>query len=218
MKEFANSLNGYDDFMSEKQKDKYTVKVKKLLKLEEQLQRDMLLIKEGRYGIGERGNYEILRDESQKELIRGCSIFPLKKSLSEEIMNKQYSQALLYNESADIINIIKQYLMVIEYELETINHNRRIAWQNEKISKYAMENSKALKRRKIKQALLLIILLIVFVGISYLIGKVIYGALGRAGVPQRNILEDMAQILFGGVVTLIVGLLVDFVIKLWDKK
>lgn len=218
VKEFANSLNGYDDFMSEKQKDKYTVKVKKLLKLEEQLQRDMLLIKEGRYGIGERGNYEILRDESQKELIRGCSIFPLKKSLSEEIMNKQYSQVLLYNDSPDIINIIKQYLMVIEYELETINHNRRIAWQNEKISKYAMENSKALKRRKIKQALLLIILLIVFVCISYLIGKVIYGALGRAGVPQKNILEDMAQILFGGVVTLIVGLLVDFVIKLWDKK
>ena len=67
-------------------------------------------------------------------------------------------------------------------------------------------------------SILLIILLIVFVGISYLIGKVIYGALGRAGVPQRNILEDMALILFGGVVTLIVGLLVDFVIKLGDKK
>ena len=165
VKEFANSLNGYDDFLVNDIQDKYKKKIKNLIDLREQLNKDKLLIWEDRYELGKNGVYHILRDEKQRETIRECSIFHL--SNLESRLSDVYDEKEFANASSDIIKMIERYLMIIGYEMETINHNRRVSWQNERIAKYATENSKILQYRKRKRFLLYDFLLIVQLYLIY---------------------------------------------------
>ena len=44
--------------------------------------------------------------------------------------------------------VIKQYINVINYELDMINHIRRIKWQNDRVGQFANEDSELVKMRQ----------------------------------------------------------------------
>lgn len=144
--QFANSLNGNDDFISQDANDKYDKTVSDLRKLKARLEDDYILIGESRYRLGEKGEYCILRNDNEKQLIRNCTIdIHVMESVSQK-----FSCVELQNKAQDIQEIIEKLQYVIEFKLQTINHIRRIEWQNEKISYYANEESELVQVRRAK--------------------------------------------------------------------
>lgn len=201
--EFANSLNAFDDFMDASIVDKYSNDVVRLKKLKERLERDKLLFFENRYAIGENGKYEILRNNNEKEIIRECSLFHL-SSWNDNDLDDDYLQQELVEKTDEIIEKLNGYLQIIEYQLETINHNRRILWQNEKTIQYASENSKLIRYEKYFRSF---VTFIVFI-ISFIIVKVLWGVVGEMQVYKTGI-----SALFSGIVAIVT----HFVIKRLDK-
>lgn len=203
--EFANSLNGYDDFMREDMKpDKYTGLVHKLKALKSRLENNLVIIAENRYVLGKGGKYRILRDKEERELLSNCSIFHL-KNIKKEDLEREYQMDEIAGDSKEVLSEIKQYLSIIDYELETINHIRRIEWQNGKIEEYASESSELYKYTK---RLKFIKGVITKIGIVLIISAAIWGlvnVLGGAGVAKQDALKELVLIIFGTLVTIYVS-------------
>lgn len=79
--------------------------------------------------IGSEGKYRILRDADERELISNCVIARLKQITMEDL-NQEYTKMEIEQKSDSIIKEIDKYLFIIKYELEEINHSRRIGWQD----------------------------------------------------------------------------------------
>ena len=93
------------------------------------LHNHMLFISENRYTIGTEGKYKILRNDSEKELISNCVIARLEQ-IKVEDLGQEYTREEVEYQSDKILKEIKRYLFIIDYELEEINHSRRIEWQD----------------------------------------------------------------------------------------
>lgn len=160
--DFANSLNGYDDFINiENITDKYTKKINALIKLKERLENNAVIIRENRYNMGENGTYKILRNQEEEQLIKECTIFhfyPLSTNKVEE-----YTRKDINDRTEAVLDRIEEYLSIIKYELETLNHKRRIIWQNRETEKYAAESSKIEKQRKVKKIFGNLIIWVLFI-------------------------------------------------------
>ncbi|MFT4142885.1 MAG: hypothetical protein QM644_00410 [Mobilitalea sp.] len=173
--EFANSLNGYDDFLDNGQmKDKYSVKVFKLLELKKRLETDRVLLTEDKYIMGENGEYHLL-SSSDQQVILSCTIAEI-----EEIT--EYNQVFhnVKNTTKEIVEAIDHILKIIEYELEMINHIRRIQWQNNKVDDFASEEAEIVKerRREIRKRYRIIIgasimaLILMFTSVIYIVLRI----------------------------------------------
>lgn len=141
--EFANSLNGYDDFLDNGQiKDKYSVKVLKLLELKKRLEIDRVLFIEDKYIIGENGEYHLL-SISDQQVVLSCIMAEIEGTT-------EYNQVFnnVKSKTNEIVIAIKNILKIIDYELEMINHTRRIQWQNDKVNDFASEEAEIVKERK----------------------------------------------------------------------
>lgn len=148
--DFANSLNGYDDFINvENITDKYTKKISSLIKLKERLENNAVIIRENRYDMGENGTYKILRNQEEEQLIKECTIFHFYPLSTNKV--EGYTRKDIHDSTEVILDRIEDYLSIIKYELETLNHKRRIIWQNRETEKYAAESSKIEKQRKVKK-------------------------------------------------------------------
>lgn len=78
--------------------------------------------------MGENGTYKILRNQEEEQLIKECTIlrfYPLSTNKVEG-----YTRKDIHDSTEVILNRIEDYLSIIKYELETLNHKRRIIWQN----------------------------------------------------------------------------------------
>ena len=127
--DFANSLNGYDDFINvENITDKYTKKISSLIKLKERLENNAVIIRENRYDMGENGTYKILRNQEEEQLIKECTIFHFYPLSTNKV--EGYTRKDIHDSTEVILDRIEDYLSIIKYELETLNHKRRIIWQN----------------------------------------------------------------------------------------
>lgn len=146
--DFAYSLNGYDQFINtEYPEDKYTQKIEKLTLLLERLADDKTNIREKRYSLGNQGNYYYLKNIEETELIRSCCLF----QIEEQIKKAPDLMASVDKANLDDENTIKMidiYRNIINYELETINHIRRVKWQNDKIDQFAGEESEFVYLRR----------------------------------------------------------------------
>ena len=203
--DFANSLNCYDDFMGvSEEQDKYTSTARDLKELKERLEKHLVIIAEERYQLGANGTYRILRNKKERELLSNCSIFHL-KGISNDKLEKEYSISEITGNSKSVLNQIKQYLSIIDYELETINHMRRIAWQNKKIEDYAAENSKLYRYNRNKK---------IIKGVAARIGAFLILMIGTyimtiflqdGGMDKMEAIEKILLMVFGAVVAGIVG-------------
>lgn len=212
IRDFANSLNGYDNFLLEDEKetvaDKYTQKVRHLLELKNKLSREEILLKEQRYLLGDNGHYELIHSIEQKELICGCTLFNLMNLRENEIL-KKYSEAEIVPSPKAAIGMIHKILRVIDYELETVNHSRRIEWQNKEIEHYTEKNSQILQYKKWVNGILFVIVAIA-----------IYGLIGFGHsflVDMGASLEEIGKIIFSVIFTALVGFGVGRIEKKFDK-
>ena len=120
--DFANSLNGYDNFIFEDENvnrtvaDKYTQKVRHLLELKHKLSKEEILLKEHRYLLGESGYYELIHSPEQKELTCGCTLFNLMNLKENEIL-KKYPENEIISSPEEVIDMMHKILRVIDYEL-----------------------------------------------------------------------------------------------------
>lgn len=119
----------------------------RLLELKNKLSREEILLKEQRYLLGDSGHYELIHSIEQKELICGCTLFNWMNLKENEIL-KKYSEAEIVPSPKAAIDMIHKILRVIDYELETVNHSRRIEWQNKEIEHYTEKNSQILQYKK----------------------------------------------------------------------
>lgn len=147
--ELADSLNGYDSFLGPDQpQDRYSSKVEQLQALRERLERDRLLINEDRYTLGTHGIYHCLSGE-EKKLIQDCIFF---EACSAALGGSNAAQAIKNDFTAsqlrDAGSVIKKYIGIIDYELNTIDHIRRIQWQNTRIHAFAGEDSEFVSMRQ----------------------------------------------------------------------
>lgn len=186
-----NSLNGYDDFIAEEKVDRYTKIIQNLQLLKTRLENHMLFISENRYTIGTEGKYKILRNDSEKELISNCVIARLEQ-IKVEDLGQEYTREEVEYQSDKILKEIKRYLFIIDYELEEINHSRRIEWQDtvieeRKYTSYISVLSRYLTMRQFKNYIFLSIL----TGVVLLIGRsVLLKICNITGVAVLDILKD----------------------------
>ena len=212
--DFANSLNGYDNFIFEAENangtvaDKYTQKVRRLLELKHKLSKEEILLKEQRYLLGDGGYYELIHSIEQKELICGCTLFNL-MNLKENELLKKYSETEITPSPKDVIDMIHKILRVIDYELETVNHSRRIEWQNKEIEHYTEKNSQILQYKKWVGIGMFII---TFLG-CYGLLNYIYGRLAASGVSSK----ELGKLIFSAFLTAILGGAIRWIEKNRDK-
>lgn len=212
--EYANSLNAYDNFLVPDINDKYSKKVEQLLELKKQIQNDKVIIAEKRYNIGNEGRYKILRDDIQKGLLRECSIFKLKER-GEDYLEQSYVKQQLLNESEKIIDMIEEYAMIIQYELETINHKRRIIWQNKETEKYAKADSRINTYKKIKRKIIKLILFIVFPGGCF---AGIHLLCSKGVIPTGEVDKEIIKNLISGIVSIIIFIITIIINEIFTDK
>ena len=151
--EFADSLNGYDDFLNNDINDKYARRIQRLTFLKKRLEKEKLIIEEDRYEVGQDGKYYILKDKEEKDLLRSCELFKIVKTIPEKSKMvswiddselKTFQKEELVKAGEEIIIFLK----IINYELSMLNHLRRLEWQNNKILEYAGEESELVILKK----------------------------------------------------------------------
>lgn len=161
---FSSSLNGYDDFITDQNiSDKYSEKLTRLLKIQSRMQDQKILFQENRYEIEPGGEYQILIDEKEYELIKDCAIFDV-VGISREKLMTTFSDLIM--DRKKIIKRLEKCLMIVNYELELINHYRRIEWQNEEVDKFAGEGSGLVRLLELRQVGWIIFYLILGVGMT----------------------------------------------------
>ena len=130
-------------------------------------------------------------------------------NLKENEILKKYSEAEIVPSPKAAIDMIHKILRVIDYELETVNHSRRIEWQNKEIEHYTEKNSQILQYKKWVNGILFVIMAIAIYG---LIGFG-HGFLVDMGVS----LEEIGKIIFSVIFTALVGFGVGRIEKKFDK-
>ena len=113
---------------------------------DDKLKNDEILISENRYSLGQGGKYVLLRSSDDRKNIEECVIykyFNFPDNIFEEMDTDEF-----FNSKVDLLKTIENCLYIIEYELENINHSRRIMWQNEKVAQFAKESSELVKLRQ----------------------------------------------------------------------
>ena len=202
-KELANSLNGDDNFLAPDQpRDEYSSKIELLTRLRDRLIKDRTIMQEDRYVLGTEGQYFYLKGNDEYDLICSCSLFPLKPEL-RSIMEDDELQAVGKDHLKDAIPVVSQLVDVINFELDMIDHIRRIRWQNNKAAGFANEDSELVKMRrkkeKTKQRKRILIPLIVII-----IVMAIVGAVWKHLFPDTANREVALATLCGAVVTAVV--------------
>lgn len=136
--ELADSLNGYDSFLGQNQpEDRYSSKIKQLQMLRDRLEKDRLIITEDRYSLGGQGLYYCLTSDDM-ELIQNCTLYEVCQGFSNAT---SATEGFTASNLKEVIPMIDKYLEIIGYELDMIDHIRRIHWQNTRTHMFAGEDS-----------------------------------------------------------------------------
>lgn len=164
------------------------------------------------YSIGSEGKYRILRDADERELISNCVIARLKQITMEDL-NQEYTKMEIEQKSDSIIKEIDKYLFIIKYELEEINHSRRIGWQDwvieeRKYISYRSVLSKYLTGRRVEKYIIVsIITAITMWACIYIVLKIC----GTTEIKPIKILQDNISALTILIVSLIFNGIVEIV-------
>lgn len=217
--EFANSLNGYDDFVNSSVCDEFTNKIEKLIEIKKRLEKDRILISEKRYTIGAGGSYAPLKSSEEMELIHSCTLYRLIENTAINNCNnydacKDILESKTYTvlELSPIMAVLDEYLKIINYELQTINHIRRIKWQNGNTLEFAGEESELVilrnrirKEARYKKLFKKIIAIIVIIAVC------------SALVTLASKQDYLGKIIIA-ISTTVVTLLIGDVKKIFDEK
>ena len=154
--EFATSLNGEDDYIgSFTGSDQYTVKVNELLDFKARLESEYAKLTDGEYVRRGIADYHVVKLPAEDSLLRGCTYVKAAVCAGEDYDKRLRPMSVTTEAAAnEVLGKIKFALDAVEYELNTINHARRVAHQNERALGFASVESalsKAIARQKIKE-------------------------------------------------------------------
>lgn len=194
--QFANSLNGCDDFIHDKTiDDEYSQKLVNLTKMLERLKKHVILFDENRYVIGKDGKYYMLaKDEIM--VLESCVLYKTMNICTKALSNG-YSNIL--EERNNILEELSKMIAIVEYEIEMINHLRRIEWQEKQISKFADAKSSLVKVNRRNAWMIGAVQAVVVISLAVGIGVIMKKQLLDPNTP-KNI-----QILFNGIYLAIIA-------------
>lgn len=201
----ADSLNGYDSFLTpDYPQDRYSIKLKQLQSLRDRLELDRLLIGEDRYKLGGHGKYHCLNCAEIK-LIKSCTLFEFHSILKEAInMEQKEDEGFDAAKLPQACSVIDACVETIDYELNMIDHIRRIQWQNARIHEFASEDSELVKMRraadkaKRRQRFWLPLL-----GIILLTAAVFFLLIKFGGLLENNFIGTMATTVYAPILVLL---------------
>lgn len=161
-KELADSLNGYDDFLENNTGvNPHSGSVSMLKKVLSRIQNDRLQIQEDRYALGEKGEYSVFRDDEEKAEFKRCVLYSLMEQDSApdaknnfEVFNKQLgleeNDNIKFNNDniENVLPALDKCSNIIKFQLEQINHIRRIEWHNRRVHCFAEADSDLVLARK----------------------------------------------------------------------
>lgn len=130
-----------------------------------------------------------------------------------EDLNQEYTKMEIEQKSDSIIKEIDKYLFIIKYELEEINHSRRIGWQDwvieeRKYISYRSVLSKYLTGRRVEKYIIVsIITAITMWACIYIVLKIC----GTTEIKPIKILQDNISALTILIVSLIFNGIVEIV-------
>lgn len=207
--ELADSLNGYDSFLCpDYPEDRYSSKIECLTKLCERLQNDLVIIQEDRYTLGNEGKYFYFKNAKEEQCIRDCALFGINLQLSADSEFQGVDSAHL----KDALPIIKQYIDVINYELDMIDHIRRVKWQDEKVGEFANEDSELVQMRKgaekaerRKRFWLPLLIIAAVTAVAFLVWK------------RRFPDADNEPVIFATILAPVLALILQWWYQLWHK-
>ena len=156
-KELANSLNGNDQFLQNSStNDENSRKAEILSQLLTRLDIDQKKISEGSYLLGSSGQYSFFNNPSEEETFKNCVLFSMMKEVhkmtgAERPNIEEQLKHLSADKLPNAVSTIDSCRFIIQYELEMINHDRRIEWHNSKVREFAGEKSELVKVREKKQ-------------------------------------------------------------------
>lgn len=208
--ELADSLNGYDSFLGpDYPADRYSSKIECLTRLRERLQKDLVIMQEGRYVLGNGGRYFYFKNASEEQYIKDCALFELKSQLFTGSEFQPVDIAHL----KDALPIITLCIDIIDYELNMIEHIRRIKWQDERVREFANENSELVRMRanaekaKQRKRFWVPLLIILFIAAAVL------------GFTWKWLFldADNGQIIFATIFTPVLVLILQWWYRYWHK-
>jgi len=138
---FIKSLNGNDGFININ--DINDTETNTLVNIKNKLINDLNVINLGIYKISTNGRYHPLTNE-QKNIITRTILFKIMVSKGEDInwlnnLNNGIEYEIITNITLardKILPYLNKIIYMIDYELATINHNRRLKMQNNSIKEY----------------------------------------------------------------------------------
>lgn len=217
--DFSRSLNGDDDFLNQEIKDEYSNKVIQLSDIKVRLKKDHIIIHENRYELGPEGEYHPLKNKKERELLQTCILFNIRNSIPDNnIGNNNMSTDLLKQEkflSGELSKskrVLEEWIRIIDYELEMINHIRRVRWQNLKALKFAAAESELVILRNRTEAKKIYTTISILILATLLLVSVFIIA-----VRQFNLSAKYVTILSPCLAT-IVTILIQNIVKLTQKR
>lgn len=184
--ELANSLNGTDNFTSvEAPEDEYSVQLNELYTLRERLKLDRKIIQEDRYVLGSEGKYYCLNPH-EREFIERCALFKI-KSQSIAPLHSGFCDGIEKSALASALPLLDACIDVIDYEINSIAHLRRIRWQNEMVRRFAGEDSELVALRKKSTEKKRRLVTWILPGLFVLFTAVLFSSLWRHGVLASTI-------------------------------
>lgn len=152
--ELAESLNGNDNFLNlNARQDEFAQRIQQLMALRERLTLDRLLIQEERYELGQNGEYLCIKDLNEYQLLARCTLFKyMPNHINVLLPGEERQTHYKKNNLCTALPCINACLNIIDYELKTIDHIRRIRWQNETVQGFASEESDLVRLRREDEA------------------------------------------------------------------
>ena len=141
---YSKSINGEDSYVNPE--DSSDGESYPLFKLKEKLKNDLRGIENRTYECGPGGCYRpVINDEIS--LIQNCILFQI--IIRQHIVDNDFMSFLikgchvknLYDHDNRTIYMINKLIQIIDYEIDSINHTRRVSAQNKEIIKYTNEFS-----------------------------------------------------------------------------
>lgn len=151
--QYADSLNGYDDFLGpDAPRDKYSVRADMLLKLRDRIERDRAWIVDRSYLNGESQVRGIAKTPKEADVLRSCTLFQILESIDPDKCEKVLRPIDVWSEEAhgEALKRMDFCLRALEYELQSINHQRRVDWQNNRVLEFAGADTEFAKARRNK--------------------------------------------------------------------
>lgn len=141
---YADSLNGNDSFLGDgRDPDRYSKTEANLKRMKDRLSQELSFLANGDYLSSERVSITPIPFKEERDLISSCSYVRVCKKCDEFDLDDLCKPVPIFSkDSAETAQkMVSACIRAIDYELNTIDHLRRVEWQNASVLTFAAADS-----------------------------------------------------------------------------